>query len=63
MLGEVLAVAGQGTGPPRTEGEGRIFTVPNALTALRLACLPGFGWSLAEPRGLGQQGQRLGGGR
>ena len=35
-------------------GQDRIFTVPNALTALRLACLPVFGTLLAQPEGRGR---------
>jgi len=34
-------------GGPRT-GEDRIFTVPNGITALRLACLPLFVWLLVR---------------
>jgi cardiolipin synthase len=32
----------------------RVLTVPNALTALRLACLPVFGALLAQPQGRGR---------
>jgi cardiolipin synthase (CMP-forming) len=37
----------------RREGEDRIFTVPNAFTAIRLACLPVFVVLMAEPDGRG----------
>jgi cardiolipin synthase len=47
-----------GTGPPRPsgrrQGEDRIFTVPNALSALRLLCLPVFIVLLAQPHGKGR---------
>jgi cardiolipin synthase (CMP-forming) len=38
----------------RRQGEDRILTVPNALTALRLACLPVFLVLLAQPDREGQ---------
>lgn len=38
----------------RRQGEDRILTVPNALTALRLACLPVFLLLLAQPDHQGQ---------
>src|ERR1700722_10023833 len=37
----------------RREGEDRILTVPNALTAIRLACLPVFVVLMAQPDGRG----------
>lgn len=37
----------------RREGEDRILTVPNALTAVRLACLPVFVVLMAQPDGSG----------
>jgi cardiolipin synthase (CMP-forming) len=37
----------------RREGEDRVLTVPNALTAIRLACLPVFVVLMAEPDGRG----------
>jgi cardiolipin synthase len=37
----------------RREGEDRIITVPNALTALRLACLPVFVALMTRPNGSG----------
>ncbi|HTT88671.1 MAG TPA: CDP-alcohol phosphatidyltransferase family protein [Acidimicrobiales bacterium] len=37
----------------RREGEDRVFTVPNAFTAIRLACLPVFVVLMAEPDGRG----------
>jgi cardiolipin synthase (CMP-forming) len=37
----------------RRDGEDRILTVPNALTAIRLACLPVFVVLMAEPDGRG----------
>ena len=37
----------------RREGEDRILTVPNALTAVRLACLPVFVVLIAQPDGSG----------
>jgi cardiolipin synthase (CMP-forming) len=36
------------------EGEDRVLTVPNALTAIRLACLPVFVVLMAEPDGRGR---------
>ena len=36
-------------------GLDRVLTVPNALTALRLACLPVFGALLAQPEGKGRR--------
>ncbi len=36
------------------EGEDRLLTVPNALTAIRLACLPVFVVLMAEPDGRGR---------
>jgi cardiolipin synthase (CMP-forming) len=36
------------------EGEARVLTVPNALTAIRLACLPVFVVLMAEPDGRGR---------
>jgi cardiolipin synthase (CMP-forming) len=38
----------------RREGEDRVLTVPNALTAIRLACLPVFVVLMAEPNGRGR---------
>ncbi len=38
----------------RREGEDRILTVPNALTAIRLACLPVFVVLMAQPNGSGR---------
>jgi cardiolipin synthase (CMP-forming) len=38
----------------RREGEDRVLTVPNALTAIRLACLPVFVVLMAEPDGRGR---------
>ena len=38
----------------RREGEDRILTVPNALTAIRLMCLPVFVVLMAEPHRRGQ---------
>jgi len=35
----------------RREGEDRVLTVPNGLTALRLACLPAFLVLLGQPHG------------
>jgi cardiolipin synthase (CMP-forming) len=40
--------------PTRRQGEDRILTVPNALTALRLACIPVFLVLLAQPDHRGQ---------
>ena len=37
----------------RREGEDRILTVPNTLTAIRLACLPVFVVLMAQPDGRG----------
>jgi cardiolipin synthase (CMP-forming) len=37
----------------RRQGEERILTAPNALTAIRLACLPVFVVLMAEPNGKG----------
>jgi cardiolipin synthase len=37
--------------PSRREGEDRVLTVPNGLTALRLACLPVFLVLLGQPHG------------
>jgi cardiolipin synthase (CMP-forming) len=36
-------------GPTRRRGEDRILTVPNALTAIRLLCIPLFVWLLVRP--------------
>lgn len=33
----------------RTAGEDRILTIPNGLTALRLACVPVFVWLVSRP--------------
>ena len=43
-------------GMPKTrrEGEDRILTVPNALTAIRLACLPVFVVLITQPNGSGR---------
>jgi cardiolipin synthase len=41
-------------GRARRQGEDRVFTVPNALSALRLACLPVFVVLLAEPHESGR---------
>jgi cardiolipin synthase (CMP-forming) len=43
-------------GMPKTrrEGEDRILTVPNGLTAIRLACLPVFVVLIAQPNGSGR---------
>jgi cardiolipin synthase (CMP-forming) len=38
----------------RREGEDRVLTVPNALTAIRFACLPVFVVLMAEPDGRGR---------
>jgi cardiolipin synthase (CMP-forming) len=38
----------------RREGEERVLTVPNALTAVRLACLPVFVVLMVQPDGGGQ---------
>jgi len=38
----------------RREGEDRILTVPNGLTAIRLACLPVFVVLMAQPNGSGR---------
>jgi cardiolipin synthase len=41
--------AGRPTPEARRQGEDRVLTVPNALSALRLACLPAFIVLLAQP--------------
>lgn len=38
---------------PGEPNQARVLTVPNVLTALRLACLPAFVALVAEPRGAG----------
>ncbi len=43
--------AGAGSG---RQGEDRVLTVPNALSALRLVCLPVFVVLLAQPHGKGR---------
>jgi cardiolipin synthase len=40
-------------GLPRRTGEDRILTVPNAVTVLRLACIPVFVWLVARPDRVG----------
>jgi len=46
MLGHMSA--------PRAQGDDRIMTVPNAITALRLGCVPVFLALLAKPDGRGR---------
>jgi cardiolipin synthase len=40
---------GKRAGGGRRQGEDRILTVPNALTVIRLGCLPLFVWLIARP--------------
>lgn len=40
---------GESRAPAPEGGEDRLLTVPNAFTALRLACIPVFVWQIARP--------------
>jgi cardiolipin synthase (CMP-forming) len=49
-----MALCSEGMRINRRQGEDRLLTVPNALTALRLACVPVFLLLLAQPHHEGQ---------
>ncbi len=58
MLGRMSPAGGPGPGPggqgKGRRGEDRVLTVPNGLSALRLACLPAFIVLLAQPHRQGR---------
>ena len=53
MLAKMPRAGRSGPGAGR-QGEDRVLTVPNALSALRLACLPAFVVLLAQPHDRGR---------